>query len=475
MAQYQALHSFSSMNRQGFRLKPLFIGLIFTFTALFAGLLCVFMPWWIVLGLVGSLLYPAVLIKFPTAGIFFYMALLLLSPDWKASDALTMATLVIYGVVALGDKRRVPMPQFELRLLLALLSLAGVSAVFGYFFFGNTLPYIYRDSRSFIYWLWMPVVYWRIAGNAQNQIKINRVLVMVALLVSVIAIVQYVFGLQIVREGRVGALENVGTVDVDTTRVQMPGFTFVLVSVCWAFAAMARGGRRLFVLIPLTLLLIAGLYVNFGRALWAWSMLSILLTAVVIGGARGLKLLVSIGVAAGLALGGLMLFKPTAVDGAVKRLESVLDEGGNKTSFGWRRLENAAAFKSIGNNPAIGVALGGEYRAWVPEIRNFSEHTRYIHNAYIFIATKLGIPGLLVVLTLLASILRRMYLARRHIAQSGDYLLPAAMAALLPLLGMSVTQPELLAPHSVVLLSILSAKVLSIRVAAARPSRIAPV
>jgi hypothetical protein len=87
-----------------------------------------------------------------------------------------------------------------------------------------------------------------------------------------------------------------------------------------------------------------------------------------------------------LGLASLSMLRPEVIDAAVNRIASVADEGAIRTSGGWRRLENEASAARIAQSPLFGIGLGGEYRPWLSEIRNFSEHTRYVHNGYVFIA-----------------------------------------------------------------------------------------
>jgi O-antigen ligase len=78
-------------------------------------------------------------------------------------------------------------------------------------------------------------------------------------------------------------------------------------------------------------------------------------------------------------------------------------------SLQWREFENGKAFEAILRQPLLGVGLGGRYR----ELTTFQGEslgywtrgsqaadqitlfTRYVHNSYLAIAVKMGIPGLI--------------------------------------------------------------------------------
>jgi O-antigen ligase len=441
----------------------LWLGLVLG--GLFAGLICVFLPWWLVLAFVGAVVYPLVLWFAPWAGFAIYCAALEVSPDLKISDAMTLASLVLLGLRFMTSRQRVVLPKRELQLLMAFMALVLLSVGLAFAVFHNTVPFVYRDGRAFMYWLWLPLLYSMASAQPQGSDKLVKVLIGMAVFVSVIALIQYLSGVQIVREGRVGSLDATGA-GVDVTRVQMPGFTFVLLAVAWAVTNISLGGRRMVVGAPLLLLFVAAIYVNFGRGLWAWTVVAVLMCGVVLGWRRAALIYLGLGFVAAVALIGLYLIKPAVIDSAVQRVVSVADEGGNKTSFGWRKLENQTAVQRIIQSPLVGIGLGGEYRNWIYEVRNFTEHTRYVHNSYYFIALKVGLPALSLLLVLIA---RRWWLAfrRRHeFRRNGNAVAVAAVASVVALLGLSVTQPELVGPHTVVLLSLL----LVVMINATRPA-----
>ena len=435
---------------QGF----LWIGL--ALGSLVMGVACVFLPWWLVLAFVGAVVYPVVLWLAPWAGIALYCVALEVSPDLKISDVMTVASLLVLGIrFAVSRNAMRWLPRRELQLLAAFMALVLLSVGLAFVVFHNTVPFVYRDGRPFMYWLWLPVLYALVGASADGRQKLARVLIGMAVFVAVVALVQYFFGLQFVREGRVGALETGGQIDSDLTRVQMPGFTFVLVAAAWALANISQGGKRLAYGIPLLLLLAAALYVNFGRGLWVWSAVALLLCGVMLGWRRAMLIYLALALVSAVAAIGLYLVKPAVIDAAVHRMVSVVDEGGNKSSFGWRKLENQAAFSRIAGSPLVGIGLGGEYRNWVYEVRSFTEHTRYLHNGYVFTALKLGVPALLI---LLALFIRIWWRAVRQRAVPGNRSNPvwvAAVASWVALLGLSLTQPEIATTQTVLLMCML--------------------
>jgi O-antigen ligase len=100
------------------------------------------------------------------------------------------------------------------------------------------------------------------------------------------------------------------------------------------------------------------------------------------------------------------------VTGLADRFVSLLtpDDTMETSSLQWREFENGKALESILKHPLLGVGLGGRYR----ELTTFQGEslglwtrgsqaadqitlfTRYVHNSYLSIAVKMGVPALLV-------------------------------------------------------------------------------
>ena len=100
--------------------------------------------------------------------------------------------------------------------------------------------------------------------------------------------------------------------------------------------------------------------------------------------------------------------------GIMDRFTSILSPASTlqSSSLQWREFENKKALEAIRKQPWIGVGLGGQYR----ELTTFqgesmglwtrgsmaadqvTRFTRYVHNSYLSIAVKMGIPGLFVLI-----------------------------------------------------------------------------
>jgi O-antigen ligase len=109
------------------------------------------------------------------------------------------------------------------------------------------------------------------------------------------------------------------------------------------------------------------------------------------------------------------------VVGIVERFGSLLNpaETSETESLQWRAFETEKALLSIRKHPLTGVGLGNRYReltAFQSESSGYytrgsiatdevSRFTRYVHNSYVSIAVKMGVPGLLALLWFFVAVL----------------------------------------------------------------------
>lgn len=431
----------------------LVLGISGTLIAVSLGLLAVVLPWELLFALVLAMLYPVVVFTAPWIAFTVYIVAAFLAPGFKSSDALTLVSLGLFGLRWFLDGRPTVLPRLLTRPYFLFLSSIAASAILGLVIYRHPIPMVYADGRGFIAWLWLPLLY-SLAINTRNGIqKLARVFVFVAAMIACVALVQYFTGLQLVAAGRVADLDATSG---SVTRVQMHGFLFVSVAIVWALVALIEAPRRALWLLPFMIILLAALYANFGRGLWFWTGLALMLSAFVAGRKRGQAIALVLFFASVFGLAGLSFVKPKVFENIIERVESVRDEGGARTSYGWRKLENSDALPHIFRNPILGLGLGAEYRRWINEVAKFDQHTRYVHNSFIFIALKTGLLSLLSLMAILLTAWWKGWKGTRSEDVPQRALRVAAVASLAPLLGLSITQPELVTPMSVLLFVILT-------------------
>jgi O-antigen ligase len=139
----------------------------------------------------------------------------------------------------------------------------------------------------------------------------------------------------------------------------------------------------------------------------------------------------------------------------VERLLSIGTEIQVGESYGRRKTENEYAWEHIVNSPMLGVGLGGEYKPPSAQSIAWPGETRYIHNTYVNVATKMGVPALLALVALVTTMLVRGWTTIR-IASSADR--PIAVASFWTIMAAAVvtslTQPNLISPGGAVSLAV---------------------
>jgi hypothetical protein len=425
----------------------------------FVGLCCVFLPWWLNVALVALVTYTATLLLAPWLGFTLYVLIVLFSPDFKIADVATVFTLLIFTVQVL--RKNVGTFKFPNAIRSTLLVFTGLilfSFTLSFLYFHNQIPYIYRDGRAFIYWLWIPLL-WRLMANESDAIiKLGRVFFAVATTVALIALFEAVTGIQIIAIGLVGALDTAGAASQSAfTRVQMPGFLYVMWAVVWLSLSLLYRKINYAVGAVLLIIFAAAIFVNFGRALWIWTFIAVITPIFFIGRRRATNFIASAFVIIVLGTTTLAVVHPSTLDAVAVRLLSVKDEGGRNTSYGWREWENQDAIATLKRSPLVGVGIGGEYRPWIRILAIFAEHTRYIHDSYLYIALKIGIPGLLCLLWLFWQSWNRGRRVISLIAEKNKLVILACVSFFPAIMGLSLTQPEFMNPYSIVLFASLIA------------------
>ncbi|KAA3652756.1 MAG: hypothetical protein DWQ11_10340 [Proteobacteria bacterium] len=436
----------------------LVVGAVGIATLLVAGLLPVMLPWHFVVALGAAPLLVVLLWINPALGVGFYLVALLLSPDFKLSDVMTFAVMGVFAARIIFERRSLfVVPASLAKPFWLLVGIVALSTLFGVVVLKNQVPFVYRDGRAFVYWLWVPLLLSMKMAGLLDASRIRAVVVGFAIAVALMTVFQGISGMQVVTEGRVGDLDGGGAFG-SITRVQIPGLVFVSLSFVWITIGVATGRVLWWIGGALLVLFAAALYVNFGRALWAWTAFALVISFPFLSVRRGLRVGGLLAIGGAVLVAGLWVVKPIVLENVVDRVVSVQSEGGHGSSFGWRRWENEDAVSRIVASPIYGVGIGGEYRRWISEIRVFEDHTRYVHNAFLFYGVKIGLPGLMVLLWLLWTIWRRAFIKRGQDLGVGFNPYETAVAAFLPaFVGLNITQPELASPFGVLFASLVVA------------------
>jgi hypothetical protein len=438
------------------RWLPALVVVACLFLALVLGLATNVLPWWLLL---PAAVLPIVLLaalKSPPVLFFLALSVIVLAPLFKVQDVLFLA-LCAYGIWLAHKNQINPLMGFIPKVLVGVLGVAVVSAAFGYVFNGNSIENIYNDGRVYMYWLAMPLAYALLEPSRRREQATNIVIALGAL-IALVAVAQGLSGVSLIGAGRVSALDS-GSADGlggSVNRVQIAGFPLVIAALLIIWAQFSSSGRQPAWKYGVLLLLVAGIYFNFGRAVWVWTALCMVAISVLCG-LRGVATLTLVGcIALGVGLCLAVFTDSTALDVAIQRVLSVGSEGGYGTSYGWRKLENVAAIDRLMKTYGLGVGVGGEYRDFYIPLRHYPDHVRYIHQGHLGLMLKLSFIGwLVVVATLFVQFLLGCVRAVSKRSDRGVTL--GASFAIFAFLLLNNTQPLLMAYDGVMASSLMLA------------------
>ena len=199
------------------------------------------------------------------------------------------------------------------------------------------------------------------------------------------------------------------------------------------------------------------LLLTFSRGYWLGTFLGIAVMFL-LGDRRERKRVLTLGAIVGFAGAALMmvLFYDVFMalfDTIFRRLFSTATAVTDK-SFANRIVESATVWELIKKNPILGSGLGTEFSVY-HLLRETTQHTFYVHNAYLYLWFKLGIIGLI---TFLVAFLSKAWLGIRiSLRDRTNTLRPQVLcstAILVAMVQVSITSPQFYARDSVLIIAI---------------------
>jgi O-antigen ligase len=445
--------------------------------ALFFGLASAFLPAWLVVSL---LILPALLtllVVRPEYALLACIALVcglvhpafmsrvpVLGGSLTVADA-TFVMLTAYAAVMFvmhAGKLKSP-PVAGARWLAAAFGLFGVSLVIATtlsLMYWNLNPaWVLGEVRRLLYLILLPVAI-VILRQRQQQERFVIGLVALGCLFSVGQVLQGVFGLPVFGTAGMSSLETLGYTEHSTIRSNTSGLSVII------FALLLVTGAYVLHLIkwPLFLavagLLAFGIFLTFGRTTFAVVAACIAL-AVWWLELKKLPQLILVSLIA-MALGGLVggILKPEAMAAVIYRMTSISSELEYGYSAGWRYMEFEEMVPHILQYPFTGIGLGADYKGFRGSTDN-PDLNRYVHNAYLYMAGKMGVPALVLFLLAMATIF---HIGRREAKSDGSpwvRVVGAASAAMMIRFVLaSMTEPHLMSDHGIVNIAIAGALVI---------------
>ena len=354
--------------------------------------------------------------------------------------------------------------------LLLFIAVAFFSTLYAFFYERVNPNYVFTELRPIIYFLSFFVAAWAITERRQFLMLIGALFV-IADLVAVVIVVQQFRGLDnpliesvMSGPGRTWLLWPVTGIvaGFGAVRVVPAGHVLTYTMGIVAFCAFLypRLNRRLRALAAgQWLFLSLGLLLTYTRAQWIASVIAILLALIAYMVVHRRRVIAVVLLSVTLTLVGLGVLGASSISETlsqssdanplVVRLASIFtpDQTLDTSSLQWRLFENDEAMQSIGNYPVLGVGLGNEYRGATlmrqREAVGNLRYARFIHNAYLYIGVKMGIPAILVFVWLCVAFLIEGW--RTYVKVRPGFWQPVILAMLVSFAGLmfwSNTQPN---------------------------------
>ncbi len=292
-----------------------------------------------------------------------------------------------------------------------------------------------HEARRMVLGVGAFLIAWPLMRDPRNRRRLVWMLLAVGLALGLWGLAQWMFSVDYTRSADIGVRPGVDLTSAGRGQLQGGMFAYP-VAVTLAWAALVAGRARTAAVRRLLALIIGlngvCLLVTFERTMWAAAALACLVVTVPLGPtARRLAIKLA---AAGLAVIAIAAIAGGEARTAVERLLSVARVSTDE-SYTYRVIESRVVGELIAQRPITGSGFGATI-TWEVEDVFGQITTPFVHNGYLWLAWKIGIPATLFLVLLLSSaVLRR--------ARSGDSpdwaaLRRGSQAALLALLLISV-------------------------------------
>lgn len=402
-------------------LSSLGLGFALLFSAIIAGLLAVVLPWFIVIplvlvsiSLILAFIYPEFAVAALLAAAFgafpnFVLPNIPVAGGSVRPEDLGIAVFLLILLMrhagTLGTRLRILRPYIAP--LSVLLVLALVSTTYSFFIGKIPAKDILNEVRAYYVWLIFPLFPLAI-DSADRMRRFSRLLVALALFLAAGGIFQATTGIHLFQRDQLMSLTTVDETFGGIARSASPGLVFmagVFIYICAAYTM--RPKPRVAGSVLVGMILLGGIVVSFTRSLWVSVLVGVILLAFFARQSRYMIMVGTMLMGGFAALSVLTVANPTYVEAITSRLLTINDEIKEGTSFGRRKIELDYAIPKVIENPLIGVGMGGKYKPHTLDAFGWEGETRYVHNMYAAVATKMGVPGLLALLWLVGVILWR--------------------------------------------------------------------
>jgi O-antigen ligase len=445
--------------------------------ALVTGLAAVFLPAWLVVSILIVPTLLTLLLVRPEYALLACVALVcglvhpafvsrvpVLGGSLTVADA-TLAMLVFYAAVvfAIHAGKVKAAPVAGARWLTLALGLFGVSlvvaATLSLTVWGITPTWVLGETRRLLYLVLLPVAI-IILRERQRQERFVVGLVVLGCLFSIGQVLQGLFGLPVFGTSGMSYLETLGYREYTTIRSNTDGLSVIIFSLLLVTGAYVLDLVKRPLFLAVAGLLAMGILLTFGRTTFAVVAACIFFAVRWLDAKKLPHLILVALVALTLAVIAGSIWKPQTVAAVFYRMTSISSELEYGYSAGWRYSEFEAMLPHILQYPLTGIGLGADYKGVSGSSAN-PDLNRYAHNAYLYMAGKMGVPALMLFLLVMGAI----YSIGRREALSGPSpwvrVVGAASAAMMiRFVFASMTEPHLMSDKGIANIAIAGALVI---------------
>lgn len=335
--------------------------------------------------------------------------------------------------------------------LISLLGIAFISSVVAFLYKTAPIKDVLTESRAYFTWIMLPILFLAIDNEARRE-RFKYIIFAIGILSALAVIIQSFTGFSLFSKGQeVRALWTMGSATASVLRSTTPAMFIMSAVLIYLLASYSLGQIKngLFFMTS-CLILTGGILVGFGRGLWLSVIVGFFLISLFTRGSGYNRLLTTFMVLTLILISSLMIFKPDYLMAISDRFTSITSEAEHGESFGRRTVENSYAISKVAESPILGVGLGGHYKPAGPESLFWESETRYIHNSYVNVLTKIGFPGLLAMLWLVLRMQKRAWHVFRHTSVEKPLALSAFWILITTTIFTSITQPNLVAPNGII-------------------------
>jgi hypothetical protein len=360
------------------------------------------------------------------------------SPGLVPSDLLLGAGLARAGLVLLDT----PLPRrarWALGLVIAVLGVATIQAVHG--LRAGYDPGTAGTELRVLLGFGAAVIAIPVLADPTTRARLFKGLIGVGLAIGVWGIVQWTVDIPMTAAGDAGVREGVRLTTAGRGQIQGGLFAFPVVVVMGVAALLSheiRSGAARALLIATVALNAVDLVLTYERTFWVATLLALVFLALHMAPRQRLRALTLGPALVAVVVAGLAIASPGDATAARERLVSITQYGSD-LSVRFRVTETRNVVRAIEAHPVGGSGLGATilwgraYEGVRPTTESFA------HNGYLWLVWKLGAPGAVLLVALLATAV----LSRSPPATTTTFgaLRAGASAALLVLLVASITFP----------------------------------